>query len=128
MELRWNEIEYRGKIFDVSKTLLTMKQHGIGSDKAKYKTIFLAVRECIPEKETDELHELIKAKYPSVQHMITENTVSEPAVGVPRCPTCRSTSLTKLTAATRAIDSLFFGRLSVEARAQFRCNKCGYLW
>ena len=46
----------------------------------------------------------------------------------PKCPTCGSTNLTKISAATRAFDGMFFGKRSVEGRAQFRCNKCGYLW
>lgn len=48
------------------------------------------------------------------------------AVGQPQCPACKSTDLTKVSVTSRAIDGLVFGRLSVEGRAQFRCNKCGY--
>ena len=47
-------------------------------------------------------------------------------VGQPQCPACKSTDLTKVSVTSRAIDGLVFGRLSVEGRAQFRCNKCGY--
>lgn len=56
------------------------------------------------------------------------NKVREVNCVEPKCPTCGSTSLTKLNAGHRAIDGLFFGHLSVEGRAQFRCNKCGYMW
>lgn len=48
--------------------------------------------------------------------------------GQPQCPICKSTDLTKLGVASRAISGAVFGRLSVEGRAQFRCNKCGYMW
>lgn len=54
--------------------------------------------------------------------------VPDATISNARCPTCGSTDLTKITVTTRAIDGLFFGRLSVEGRAQFRCNKCGYQW
>lgn len=47
---------------------------------------------------------------------------------LPKCPTCGSTDLTKLSVGTRAIDGFVYGQLSVEGRAQFRCNKCGYKW
>lgn len=53
---------------------------------------------------------------------------SSPQSSQPHCPTCGSTSLTKIGAGSRAIDGLVFGRLSVEGKAQFRCNKCGYMW
>lgn len=48
--------------------------------------------------------------------------------GQPQCPVCKSTDLTKLGVTSRAISGVMFGRLSVEGRAQFRCNKCGYMW
>lgn len=49
-------------------------------------------------------------------------------VNRPKCPTCGSTNLQKLNAATRAIDGWFFGRHSVEGRAQFWCKNCNYRW
>lgn len=48
--------------------------------------------------------------------------------GVPKCPTCGSTNLTKIGAGSRAIDGFFFGRHSVEGRAQWRCENCGHLF
>lgn len=56
------------------------------------------------------------------------NPATEQTNNVPKCPTCGSIDLTKLSIASRAIDGAIFGRLSVEGRAQFRCNKCGYMW
>lgn len=53
---------------------------------------------------------------------------AKPTINVPQCPTCGSTDLTKIGAGTRAIDGFFFGRLSVEGRAQWRCNKCSHMW
>lgn len=51
-----------------------------------------------------------------------------PEKNLPRCPTCGSTNLQKLNAAIRAIDGWFFGRHSVEGRAQFWCKNCNYRW
>lgn len=45
-----------------------------------------------------------------------------------KCPTCGSTHVTKLSAGTRMIDGAVYGKLSVEGRAQFRCENCGYKW
>ncbi len=62
------------------------------------------------------------------EQRVTEEKAIRQQQNVPKCPTCGSTDLTKLGVAARAIDGLVFGRLSVEGRAQFRCNKCGYMW
>ena len=56
------------------------------------------------------------------------STFPMPPKNIPKCPTCGSTNLTKIGAATRAVDGFFFGRLSVEGRAQWRCGSCGHLW
>lgn len=46
----------------------------------------------------------------------------------PKCPMCSSTHLTKKGAGARMIDGFFYGRHSVEGRAQWRCESCGHLW
>lgn len=51
-----------------------------------------------------------------------------PEKPVPSCPTCHSTRLTKLSAGSRFIDRMFFGVFSPEAKAQFRCMDCGYMF
>lgn len=46
----------------------------------------------------------------------------------PRCPTCGSTSVTRQGIVGRAVTSAIIGGFAPESRAQFRCNKCGYMW
>lgn len=46
----------------------------------------------------------------------------------PRCPTCGSTNIQKVSVSGRAIGGLIFGGLSVEGRAQFFCKDCKYQW
>lgn len=62
----------------------------------------------------------------------TTNDVSQkfplPEKNLPKCPTCGSTKLTKKGAGARMIDGWFFGRHSVEGRAQWRCENCGHLF
>lgn len=66
---------------------------------------------------------------------VSEPTLAQVATQVqahkkdlPKCPTCGSTNLTKKGAGARMIDGWFFGRHSVEGRAQFLCDNCGYQW
>lgn len=47
---------------------------------------------------------------------------------VPRCPTCGSTKIHKLSAATRGVSLGLFGLASKTARSQFVCENCGYKW
>lgn len=47
---------------------------------------------------------------------------------MPRCPTCGSTDITRQGIVGRAVTSAFIGGFAPESRAQFRCNKCGYMW
>lgn len=46
----------------------------------------------------------------------------------PRCPTCGSTNIRKLSAATRGVSLGLFGLASKTARSQFVCENCGYKW
>lgn len=46
----------------------------------------------------------------------------------PKCPHCKSTNISKISATSKAIGAIGFGLLSKTARSQFKCNKCGYKW
>ena len=127
MNMNWNMLEFQGKILDITETLVAMKNHGIDSFKAKFKTIVLASKTNISEEDTEILHAMIKAKYPSVEHLIVE-PVAQVEQNVPRCPTCGSTNLVKYGAGARAISGFVFGRLSVEGRAQWQCKNCNHMW
>lgn len=47
---------------------------------------------------------------------------------IPKCPTCGSTNIQKISTTKKAMGSLFVGLLSTDARNQFECNNCGYKW
>lgn len=47
---------------------------------------------------------------------------------VPKCPTCSSIAVKKLSFANRYIHYRAIGFLSKTARSQFVCNNCGYKW
>lgn len=51
-----------------------------------------------------------------------------PFPDTPRCPTCGSTDIRKLSAATRGVSLGLFGLASKTARSQFVCDNCGYKW
>lgn len=44
----------------------------------------------------------------------------------PKCPTCGSENVEKISNADRAMFGLAFGLFSKTARSQFECKNCGY--
>lgn len=46
----------------------------------------------------------------------------------PKCPTCGSTNIEKISASTKLGGAMMFGLLSKTAKSQFKCNNCGTKW
>ena len=46
----------------------------------------------------------------------------------PKCPTCSSTNISKISGMKRAAHGYAFGLFSKTARSQFECKNCGYKW
>ena len=46
----------------------------------------------------------------------------------PKCPTCNSTNIKKISSLSRAAHGYAFGLFSKTARSQFECKNCGYKW
>ncbi len=47
---------------------------------------------------------------------------------VPKCPTCSSTNIEKISSFDKAAGAVMFGLFSKTARSQFKCKNCGYKW
>lgn len=54
--------------------------------------------------------------------------ISENKSCVPKCPTCGSTDIKKISVASKTTHAMMFGLLSKTARSQFECNNCHYKW
>lgn len=52
----------------------------------------------------------------------------QPNETVPRCPTCHSTNIRKISDLRRGAHAVAWGLLSTTARSQFECKNCGYKW
>lgn len=46
----------------------------------------------------------------------------------PRCPTCRSTNIKKVSATSKVGSVVMWGIFSQKVKKQFHCNNCGYEW
>ena len=47
---------------------------------------------------------------------------------VPKCPTCQSTNLKKISATAKVVNTAMFGILGTKRHKTFHCNNCGYEW
>lgn len=47
---------------------------------------------------------------------------------VPRCPTCGSTHVHKISGLDRAASVMLFGIFSKKINKSFKCDNCGYTW
>ena len=45
---------------------------------------------------------------------------------VPKCPTCQSTNLNKITVTSKAMNTALFGLFGTKRHKTFHCNNCGY--
>lgn len=47
---------------------------------------------------------------------------------IPKCPTCSSTNLKKISATSKVVNTAMFGIWGTKRYKQFHCNNCGYEW
>lgn len=57
-----------------------------------------------------------------------DNHQPSPQPSIPHCPTCNSTNIKRISAASKAVGVGLFGIFSKTARSQFECKDCGYKW
>ncbi len=57
-----------------------------------------------------------------------EEQTRQDAINIPKCPTCKSTDIKKITATSKIAGAIGFGLLSKTAKSQFECKNCGYKW
>lgn len=56
------------------------------------------------------------------------NAVAKELLNKPKCPTCSSTNIKKVSGTSKVISVAMFGLLSQKVKKTFHCNNCGYEW
>lgn len=77
------------------------------------------------QKELEEIREQLEEK-PFINFMNDEEKRQE--ANLPKCPTCSSTNIEKISSFDKAAGAVMFGLFSKTARSQFKCRNCGYKW
>lgn len=70
----------------------------------------------------DEISQNMKQQYEKVKPFQKEQA------NVPKCPTCQSTNIKKVSATSKVASVAMFGLLSQKVKKQFHCNNCDYEW
>lgn len=92
-----------------------------GFDLKMYKEMYRSILEKkIRDGEKNDTKTTEASGQLNINHTVNYN--------VPRCPTCGSTSLEKITAVDKAVNIALFGIFGNKRRYQWHCKNCGYNW
>ena len=64
----------------------------------------------------------------SPQEQSYNNAVAQEWLNKPKCPTCNSTNIKKISGLSKAGSVAMFGIFSQKVKKQMHCNNCGYEW
>lgn len=114
-------LTYKGKTFDVYD-IVSELQSGL-IDEAYCDIVENICMELEPYDpgDADVVKALICSKFNIGQQSNQQATK-------PKCPTCGSTNIEKISAIARGMSLGMFGLASKTARSQFMCKNCGYKW
>lgn len=62
------------------------------------------------------------------QKIAQANAAAQDWLNKPKCPTCGSLNVKKISAVSKVAGASMFGLFSKTARSQFCCRNCGYKW
>lgn len=60
--------------------------------------------------------------------VLKKTTNEQLKANLPKCPTCGSTNIQKISDLRRGVHAVAWGLLSNTVRSQFECKNCGYKW
>lgn len=56
------------------------------------------------------------------------NAIAQEWQNKPKCPTCNSANLKKISATSKVVNTAVFGLFGTKRLKTFHCNNCGYEW
>lgn len=78
----------------------------------------------IPIFEAKEIY--FKIKNGDVERVI--NCEIKESSNIPKCPTCSSTNITRISTTAKVTNAVMFGLLGNKRKKTFHCNSCKYEW
>ena len=79
------------------------------------------------QKQPESLRDLVQKRNSEIKSV---EIVESPQISksTPKCPTCGSTDIRKISTTSKAVSAGLFGIFSPKIRKQFHCNSCKYEW
>ena len=86
--------------------------------------------DCQVEKKIVELYKISEQEQIEDGRQRIQNIVKQQfeVKNVPKCPTCQSTNLKKISTTSKVVNTTMFGILGTKRYKTFHCNNCGYEW
>lgn len=109
---------YSKNFFDVTEE----EEHSILMEEAKNNPLF---DEELSKQMFEKWQQMVKQNSKWIPQQLKENKQKS---NIPKCPTCSSTNISKISTASKVFGGAVFGLFSKTARSQFKCNNCGYKW
>lgn len=79
-------------------------------------------------KDTFEIFKNEMGEPLSPQQIAYANAIAREALNKPKCPTCQSTNLKKISTTSKVVNTAMFGIFGTKRHRTFHCNNCGYEW
>lgn len=80
------------------------------------------------DENIDQIINLFYQKYNAMARSSSNNTIAQEWQNKPKCPTCSSTNLKKISTTSKVVNTAVFGLFGTRRFKQFHCNNCGYEW
>lgn len=90
------------------------------------------------KEESDDLKRHMQATYGKGSKLYEEAVVQncieadrsrkQESSNIPKCPTCNSTNIEKISLTKKAVGGALFGLFSSDVRKTMHCKNCGYKW
>lgn len=81
---------------------------------------------CIVEIEKD-FNNIVPKCIEHVEYQISKNGQT-PENNTPKCPTCGSTNIKKISSTAKVTNTVLFGIFGNKRKKQYHCESCGYEW
>ena len=99
-------------------------QKRFNCDQEKANNVFVEYKKQI----YDEIKKFRDENPLSPEQIAYNNAVAKELLNKPKCPTCSSTNVQKISSLSKAGSVAVFGIFSQKVKHQFKCNNCGYEW
>lgn len=82
----------------------------------------------IQREENEAIKRRSQASNSSTTSPSFSSATQQSTTNIPKCPTCGSTNIKKISTTSKVVGAGLFGLFSKTARSQFECKDCGYKW